>query len=60
MFDRHWIGDVALAVLLAIPTAALAAAGHDMRQGGASATASQMQQQDRSAVDDRFSLLAPN
>jgi hypothetical protein len=60
MFDRHWIGDVALAVLLAIPTAALAAAGHDMRQGGASAAPSQLHHQDTSAVDNRFSLLAPN
>jgi hypothetical protein len=60
MFDRHWLGDVVLAVLLAIPTAALAAVGHDMHQGGTSVSAPQTQQQDRSAVDNRFSLFAPN
>ena len=59
MFDRHWLGDLALAVLLAIPTAALATAGHDMRQGVTSATASP-KQHDRSAVENRFSLFAPN
>ena len=59
MFDRHWFGDLALAILLAIPTAALAATGHHVNQNGISAGMSQTQP-DRSAVDNRFSLFAPN
>jgi hypothetical protein len=59
MFDRHWLGDLALAVLLAIPTAALASAGHRVNQSGTSAALTQTRA-DHSAVDNRFSLFAPN
>ena len=59
MFDRHWLGDLALAVLLAIPTAALASAGHHVNQSGTSAGPAQSRA-DHSAVDNRFSLFAPN
>ena len=58
MFDRHWLGDLALAVLLAIPTAALAASGHAIHQTSTMTSAST--QHDRSAVDNRFSLFAPS
>jgi len=59
MFDRHWLGDLALAVLLAIPTAALASAGHHVNQSGTSAAPAQSRA-DHSAIDNRFSLFAPN
>ena len=59
MFDRHWLGDLALAVLLAIPTAALAASGHNAHRNVIGAAEPQSQT-DHSAVVNRFSLFAPN
>jgi hypothetical protein len=59
MFDRQWLGDLVLAVLLAIPTAAVAATGHEARHNVISAAEAQSQG-DHSAVDNRFSLFAPN
>jgi hypothetical protein len=57
MFDRHWLGDLALAVLLAIPTAALASTAHSARVTG---TSSAQSHNERSPVENRFSLFAPN
>ena len=59
MFDRQWLGDLVLAILLAIPTAAVAATGHEARHNVISAAEAQSQG-DHSAVDNRFSLFAPN
>jgi hypothetical protein len=57
MFDRHGLGDLALAVLLAIPTAALASTAHPSRIAGATAAQTHV---DRSPVENRFSLFAPS
>ena len=59
MFDRQWLGDLVLAILLAIPTAAVAATGHEARHNVIGATEAQSQA-DHSAIDNRFSLFAPN
>jgi hypothetical protein len=56
MTARPWLGDLALAVLLAIPTAALATTGHSVHDSRAQAGNSV----ERSPVDNRFSLFAPN
>jgi len=57
MTDRHWLGDLALAVLLAIPTAALASTTHHVRDTGAQAA---QQHIEGSPVENRFNLFAPN
>ena len=59
MTTRHWSGDLALAILLAIPTAALATTGHSVHDSRAQAAASG-NSVERSPVDNRFSLFAPN
>jgi hypothetical protein len=59
MTARPWVGDLALAILLAIPTAALATTGHSVHDVRAQAKASG-NSVDRSPVDNRFSLFAPN
>jgi hypothetical protein len=59
MTARPWLGDLALAVLLAIPTAALATTGHSVHDARAQAAAAG-NSVERSPVDNRFSLFAPN
>lgn len=58
MTARPWIGDLALAILLAIPTAALATTGHSVDDVRTQAAADDSVE--RSPVDNRFSLFAPN
>ena len=59
MTARPWLGDLALAILLAIPTAALATTGHSVHDVRAQAVSAD-NSVERSPVDNRFSLLAPN
>jgi hypothetical protein len=56
--DRKWLGDIGLAVLLALPTAALtrpAAAAPD-HQPAAAAASIQVASADRSLLQQRFNL----
>ena len=59
MTSRHLFGDLALAILLSIPVAAIAStahAVHDVNPTQMTAQASTHQ----SPVDNRFTLFAPN
>jgi len=58
MIDRHLLGDVGLAVLLALPTAVLARPSSDVSKHAVSATTLQVQlaSADRPATQSRFSL----
>ena len=57
MIDRHLLGDVGLAVLLALPTAVLARPSADIsRHAAISAPQLQLASADRSATQSRFSL----
>ena len=59
MFDRHFLGDVTLAILLAIPTAVMAQPGSTANQPTAKAPTEQAAAADASApASDRYSLLA--
>jgi hypothetical protein len=58
MLDRSWLRDAALAVMLAVPTAALAAAGQSQLAHGTSLGAAHGDHS--SAVENRFSLFAPS
>ena len=57
-FDRRWLGDVGLAVLLALPTALLARPYTDRPEPQVSAAASHIQiaAAERSALQSRFSF----
>jgi hypothetical protein len=58
MTSRHLLGDLALAILLAIPVSAIAATSHAVHNiNPAKSTGSVAKQ---SPVADRFSLFAPN
>ena len=56
MFDRHWLGDVGLAVLLALPLTALAQPQPMSRHRVASLQAMSIASADR-APEGRVSLL---
>jgi len=58
MFDRHWIGDVGLAVLLAAPTVALSKPqpADTKRTGAEAPVVAQAALADQSPADKRFTL----
>ena len=57
MFDRHLIGDIALAILLAVPTLALSRPQAPTADEAISAPlAEQASRVDQSSTDRRFSL----
>ena len=59
MISRHLLGDLALAVLLSIPVAAIAATAHAVHDVDPAAISSQASAK-QSPVADRFTLFAPN
>lgn len=59
MLDRQFLGDLSLAILLALPTAAMAQPGTaDQPQTVASAPVEQTVTSDASLAPERYSLLA--
>jgi len=58
MFDRHWLGDVGLAVLLAVPTVALSKPQppETDRRVAAAPIVEQAALADQSSADRRFTL----
>ena len=58
MLDRHWLGDIGLAVLLAVPTVALSKpqAPDVDRHSTATVLVKQAAAADRSPADRRFAL----
>ena len=59
MTSRHFIGDLALAILLSIPVAAIAATAHAVHDVNPT-SASRQSGSAQSPVADRFTLFAPN
>ena len=59
MTSRHFIGDLALAILLSIPVAAIAATSHAVHDVTPTSL-SQVSCTSQSPVADRFTLFAPN
>jgi hypothetical protein len=59
MTTRHFFGDLALAVLLAIPVSAIAATSHAVHDVNPAPT-SRIAKITQSPVENRFSLFAPN
>jgi hypothetical protein len=61
MVDRPWFGDLALAALLAIPSAALATTDRAVHDNGTRTGAAPSQSSlIHSPVENRFGLLASN
>lgn len=58
MFDRHLLGDVAIAILLAVPTAALSRpqAAVPQHSSGPTQIERQAAQVDQSATERRFTI----
>jgi hypothetical protein len=59
MKPRHFLGDIALAILLSVPVAAIAATAHAVHDMNPAPAAQQSNSQ-TSPVADRFTLFAPN
>ena len=59
MKPRHFLGDIALAILLSVPVAAIAATAHAVHDMNP-AQAAQQSNSKTSPVADRFTLFAPN
>jgi hypothetical protein len=57
MVDRYWLGDVSLAILIALPLAALAQPGADVHKRGAAIPAAQLTVASTVPSNGRISLL---
>jgi hypothetical protein len=57
MFDRHWLGDISLAVLLALPLVALARPQATVHKSVETPVAAKTSTADRLPGNGRISLL---
>ena len=57
MVDRHWLGDVSLAILLALPLAALAQPDASLHKPAAAASAAKLTVANTAPSNRRISLL---
>jgi hypothetical protein len=57
MFDRHWLGDIALAILLALPLVAFARPQAPVHKIAGTTAAAKLAIADRLPGDGRISLL---
>jgi hypothetical protein len=57
MFDRHWLGDVSLAILIALPFAALAQPHATVHKSGLQVRAATLTAASTVPTNGRISLL---